>query len=119
MHYFRILDKIVQKLVDIRELWNPKRGRAGSLLDDGDREFIEKCVAPLRKFIRHNNGKLAPKRSIIYSGKPKSKEFNFSLVWSTTSTNDISATLQVAHDVFVTLREIGFAGFEMSLASSA
>ena len=105
--------------VDMRELWNTKRGRAGSLLEEGDREFIEKCVAPLRNFIRHNNGKLPPRRSILYAGKPKSKEFNFSMVWSSDGTNDISATLHIAHDVFVTLRDIGLAGFGRALASSA
>jgi hypothetical protein len=97
--------------VDIKELWNAKRGRAGSLLEESDREFIEKFVALLRNFIRHNNGKLPPRRSIVYAGKPKSKQFNFSLVWSSDGTNDISAPLNIAHDIFVTLRDISLAGF--------
>ena len=89
-------------------------------MEEGDREFIEKCAAPLRNFIRHNNGKLAPRRSIVYSGKPQSKEFNFNLLWSSDGINDISATLHIAHDVFVTLRDIGLAGFgRAALASSA
>jgi hypothetical protein len=46
--------------VDIRDLWNSTTGKAGSLIKQVDREFFEKLVAPLRNFIRHNNGKLPP-----------------------------------------------------------
>lgn len=55
-------------IVDIRELWNLKTGRAGSLIDPSDRIFLEKCAAPLRNIIRHHNGRLPPKKEIIYSG---------------------------------------------------
>jgi len=65
---------------NIKELWNSNKGKAGSLINDQDRLFIEKCAAPLRNIIRHNNGAIPPKKEIIYSGKPKNKQINLSIL---------------------------------------
>jgi len=86
--------------VDIRELWNPKTGRAGSLIDKSDRKFLEKCAAPLRNIIRHNNGRLPPKKEIKYSETLRSKKIEISYKWGEGKDNSLKMPLKIAHDIF-------------------
>ena len=86
--------------VDIRELWNPKEGRAGYLIDSSDRVFIERCAAPLRNIIRHNNGRLPPKKQIIYSGTLRDKKIAIDYKWEDGKDNSLKLPLNIAHDIF-------------------
>ena len=104
--------------VNIRELWIPRDGRAGSIIDADDRAFFEKCVAPLRHFIRHNNGRLPPRKSIVYSGQPRSKRISISFQWQKDGENEIKVPLTVAHDIFVTIRAIVEDGLQRTISNT-
>ncbi|RLB04002.1 MAG: hypothetical protein DRG83_05790 [Deltaproteobacteria bacterium] len=58
---------------NISELWNARRGKAGHLIEAEDRAFVQKCAAPLRHWIRHNNGKILPKKTLYYDGSPRGR----------------------------------------------
>lgn len=90
--------------VDIRELWNQGPGRAGSLLDPEDRQFIEKCLAPIRNFMRHNNSTIPPLKSIHYEGSPKGVQISVHLEWQQGSENQIRVSLSQAYKLFHALQ---------------
>jgi hypothetical protein len=98
--------------VDFTELWNPKKGKAGSLLTQEQRGFMEKCVVPLRHCIRHNNGRLLPYKSIHYTGLPADHQIVVSLQWKANSLNEIALSLKECHDSFTTVRTALTAGLE-------
>jgi hypothetical protein len=97
--------------VDIRELWNSNKGKAGELIDRPERQFLENLVYPLRNLIRHNNGKLLPKKSIRYNGQHYERSLNIDLEWIEGNDNNIVLQLNTAHDIFVTVRHIVEDGF--------
>lgn len=101
--------------VDIRELWNPNEGKAGYLIDLSDREFVEKCAAPLRNVIRHNNGRLTPKRNITYSGTLRGKTIDVSYNWKDGEENSIKMSLNKAYDIFNVIRSIVDMGLQKAL----
>ena len=90
--------------VDISDLWNPKPGYAGSLLDLEDRQFIKQCLAPIRNFMRHNNSIIPPLKSILYQGSPKGLKIRIRLKWRSNSDNRIPITLSQATKLFYALR---------------
>lgn len=92
--------------VDIKELWNFNQGKAGSLIEKEDGNFFEKCVAPLRNFIRHNNGQLPPKKSIVYEGFLRTKKIDLRLIWKEGEDNNIKLPLSTAYDIFTIIRSI-------------
>jgi hypothetical protein len=104
--------------VDLRELWNPGSGRAGSLITADDRTFLEHCAVPLRNCIRHNNGRLLPKKSIRYHGNPRGKAIGIDFTWRKESDNAIALQLSVAYDIFAVVREIVFDGLERASAGA-
>jgi len=104
--------------VDIRELWNPKKGRAGSLIDPSDRVFLEKCAAPLRNIIRHNNGRLSPKKEIIYSGTLRDKKIEINYKWKEGKDNSLKMPLNIAHDIFYLIWALADDGLQKALKIS-
>jgi len=86
--------------VDIRELWNSNKGKAGALITHTERQFFENLVAPLRNLIRHNNGKLLPKKAIQYSGQHYGKPLAVNQEWKEGADNNIKLQLKTAHDIF-------------------
>ena len=104
--------------VDIRELWNPKKGRAGSLIDSSDRVFLEKCAAPLRNIIRHNNGRLPPKKVMIYSGTLRDKKIEIDYKWEEGKDNSLKMPLNIAHDIFYLIWALADDGLQKALKIS-
>jgi hypothetical protein len=104
--------------VDIRELWNPKKGRASSLIDPSDRVFLEKCAAPLRNIIRHNNGRLLPKKEIIYSGTLRDKKIEINYKWEEGKDNSLKMPLNIAHDIFYLIWALADDGLQKALKIS-
>ena len=100
---------------DIKDLWNSKIGKAGSLIDVRDREFFEKCVAPLRNCIRHNNGRLFPEKSVVYAGHPHNKPINVSFEWKQNEKNEIILQLSAAYEIFTSIRDITGLGIKNAL----
>lgn len=101
---------------DIKELWNSKANRAGWLIEAADRDFFEMCAAPLRNCIRHNNGRLTPQKSIVYSGQPRGRSIKLSLQWRKDGENHIELTLSEAHDIFTAIRAIVDTGLQRAVA---
>ncbi len=104
--------------VDFTELWNPNKGKAGSLLTHEQRAFMEQCVVPLRHSIRHNNARLLPRRSIRYSGTPADRQIAISLEWSAKSANALTLPLNQCHDLFATVSATVTAGLRMAAQSN-
>ncbi len=104
--------------VNIRELWNSKSSRAGSLVTKEDREFFEKCAVPLRNCVRHNNGRLLPHTEIKYSGNPRDKEIEVSFRWAEDdkANNQIKLSMSLAHDIFLTIWNIVEDGLSKALS---
>lgn len=103
--------------VDLRELWNPSTGKAGSLIESEDRSFLETCVVPLRNCIRHNNGRLLPKKSIHYQGNLRGRHVDIDFKWQKDSENALVLPLSSAHGIFTAVREIVVAGLEHAIAN--
>lgn len=101
--------------IDIRELWNVKPGKAGSLITSQDRSFFENCAAPLRNLIRHNNGRLLPKKRIVYSGHPSYKPIDVNIEWVPNQDTNIKLSLSLAHDIFITIAGIVESGLNKAL----
>ncbi len=101
--------------VDIRELWNPKEGRAGFLIDQSDRVFLENCAVPLRNIIRHNNGRLPPKKEIKYSGTLRSKKIEISYKWEEGKDNSLKMPLNISHDIFYIIWSLTDDGLQKAL----
>jgi len=100
--------------VDIRELWNSNRGKAGSLINQPERYFLENIVAPLRNFIRHNNGKMPPKKTIEYAGEHYGRPLSIDLKWKEGEDNNIKLQLKTAHDIFIIVMSIVDEGLVMA-----
>lgn len=88
------------------DTWSSRKERAGSLLEDQERKFFRECVAPLRNWIRHNNGKIPPNEQLSYSGTPRKKRIDICLQWEKDADNNIKLGLNVAWDIFETVRDI-------------
>jgi hypothetical protein len=98
--------------VSMNELWNPNSGKAGSLLTEADRNFFENCAAPLRHLTRHNNARLLPKKEVNYTGNPRGKQISINLEWEEGVDNNVTLSLSVAHDIFLTTREAVKSGLQ-------
>jgi hypothetical protein len=92
--------------VNIKELWNSKEGKAGSLITSAEMQFFEKCSAPLRNIIRHNNGRLSPNRKIIYKKTIENKSININSKWEKGTDNRLILQLDKAYDIFCITRSI-------------
>ena len=97
---------------DVKDLWNDKFGKAGSLIEGGEREFFEHCGAPLRSCIRYYNGRLYPGKDIKYAGHIRNRSINVNFEWKQKEQNEIALPLSVAYDIFVSIRDITAAGIE-------
>lgn len=100
---------------DVKDLWSAKIGRAGSLMQAGERDFFENCAAPLRSCIRYYNGRLYPEKNIQYAGRPGSRSINVSFEWQPNASNEIILQLSAAYDIFISIREITASGLENAL----
>ncbi|HED05588.1 MAG TPA: hypothetical protein ENI61_02755 [Ignavibacteria bacterium] len=100
---------------DIRELWNPKNGKAGALLNKEHRHFFEKCIAPLRNYIRHHNGIMPPNKFIKYEGNPAGKDFTINYEWRKDKDNNIKIKLDVAFYLFESISNICIGGINKGL----
>ena len=98
--------------VDIKELWNSKKGKAGYLLSKADRIFFEKCATKLRNVIRHNNAVIPSKKEIVYEGKPREKHINVSFIWTEGGDNNIKLSLSGAFNIFDTTSKAISAGLK-------
>jgi len=102
----------------ISELWNAKRGKAGYLIGAEDRAFVESCAAPLRHWIRHNNGKIPPKETLYYDGSPRGRRVQVQLEWKQDSDNDIKLPLAMAYNIFWTIREMILSGIKKAVSNA-
>jgi len=100
---------------DIRDLWNTTKGRAGALISKEQRLFIEKCIAPLRNYIRHNNGVVPPNKSITYNGKPANTQFAINYEWKKNEDNNIKMPLNTAYYLFESIKIICLSGIEKAM----
>jgi hypothetical protein len=99
----------------MRELWNAQKGRAGALLAPDERLFFQKCAAPLRNLLRHNNAILPPHKRILYDGKPFGREISLRLEWREGGSNKVDLDFRSVLLIFETIRDSGMAGLQRAL----
>lgn len=102
---------------EIKELWNSSKGKAGGLITKNQGQFFDKCIAPLRNFIRHHNGLIPPNKEIIYSGTPLERNFDISYVWKNNQDNNIKITLEIAFYLFESISQICLIGIKNGIES--
>jgi len=106
---------------NISELWSTSKGKAGRLIAAEDRAFVESCAAPLRHWIRHNNGKIPPKETLYYDGSPRGRRVQVQLEWKQDSDNDINdikLPLAMAYNIFWTIREMILSGIKKAVSNA-
>ena len=97
--------------INIRDLWSSKSGKSGSLIKRTDREFFEKCAAPLRNIIRHNNGRLPPNKEIVYSGSHRGKHINIRFEQE----QPVQIPMVHIEDIFFTIQKIVDDGIQYAI----
>ena len=79
---------------------------------------LEKCAAPLRNIIRHNNGRLPPKKEIIYSGTLRDKKIEINYKREEGKDNSLKMPLNIAHDIFYLIWALADDGLQKALKIS-
>lgn len=92
--------------ISFQELWSAQQGKAGSLLEEHERDFFRDCVASLRNWIRHNNGRIPPRKQLFYSGSPRGQQICIRMKWDQDADNNINLLLKLTKDIFDAIREI-------------
>jgi len=72
----------------------------------------------LRNIIRHNNGRLPPKKEVKYSGILRNKKIEISYNWEEGNDNSLKMPLKIAHDIFYIIWALTDDGLQKALKIS-
>ena len=104
--------------VELSDLSSPKKGKSGSLISIEQRKFMGTCAVVLRCLIRHNNARLLPHKSVVYSGTPASLPISINQQWLQGSSNELNISLKTSYDIFGIISRVVLDGLTFALAEA-
>lgn len=104
--------------IKLRDFSVTRRGKAGSLLNKAQRDFMSECAVPLRGFIRHNNAKIPSNRGIDYCGSPCGIDICVQHRESDGGASSIKINLDQSHAIYTSIHKLVNSAFEKAMAIS-